>query len=279
MLLQKNVGLARLLGLFALYLLPGCGLQRDIDVPLPSYTSELVVECYLENGTTPRLAVSESVDYLSSTIFSVPPAVTVLLTLPSGRSIPLDFRPQLDTTVQKIYTHVAREAIVARPGDTFGLDVRDATGRHVTGTATMPATVPVDSVSYRFNGRTGPDREASVLTWFKDPPTPGNYYFLTLHDTPNLNRAAERTYNIEDRLVNGQNIPITTLYRFDDGDTITATLYHTDAAYYRFRQSVRDARNANGNPFGQPSAVYSTVQGGIGVFTVLNYTRKTTIVQ
>ena len=112
-----------------------------------------------------------------------------------------------------------------------------------------------------------------------DPPAPGNYYYLTLHDVPNLNREAERAYNLEDRLVNGQNIPITTLFRFDPGDTVTATLYHTDAAYYRFRESVRDARNANGNPFGQPSAVYSTVQGGIGVFTVLNYTRRRVILK
>jgi hypothetical protein len=278
MLIKKNVGLVWLLWLAALPLLTGCGLQKDIDVPLPAYTSELVVECYLENGKVPRLAVSESVAYLSPTLYALPPNATVQLTLPNGRVIPFDFRPQLDTTVQKIYTHVAREAIAARPGDTFRLDVRDDLGRYVTGSATMMPTVPIDSVRYRFNNLTGANREASVLTWFKDPPTGGDYYFLTLHDKPNLNKEAARTYNIDDRLVNGQNIPITTLFRFDSGDTITATLYHTDPAYYRFRQSARDARSANGNPFGQPSAVYSTVQGGIGVFTVLSYTRQMTII-
>lgn len=279
MLRNNHSRLAGFLALAILALLPGCGLEKDIDVPLPNYTSELVVECYLENGTVPRLAVSESVSYLSPTLLSLPANTTAQLTLPSGRSIALDFRPQLDTATQKVYTHVAREAIVARPGDTFRLEVRDTNGRRVTGTATMPATVPIDSLRYQFNNLTSPDREASVVTWFKDPATLGNYYFLTLHDVPDLNREAEGTYNFDDRLVNGQNIPTTTLFRFDDGDTITATLYATDAAYYRFRQSVRDARSANGNPFGQPSAVYSTVQGGIGVFTVLNYTRQMTIIK
>ena len=47
---------------------------------------------------------------------------------------------------------------------------------------------------------------------------------------------------------------------------------NTDAAYFRFRQSVRDARGANGNPFGQPSAIFSNVQGGVGIFTVLSGT-------
>jgi hypothetical protein len=70
-----------------------------------------------------------------------------------------------------------------------------------------------------------------------------------------------------------------TSYRFYGGDTITATLYHTDRTFYRFRQSVRDARNANGNPFAQPSAVYGNVEGGIGIFSVLSGTRVTKIIR
>ena len=35
--------------------LAGCSkLQNDINVPLPSYSSELVVECYLEPGKVPN---------------------------------------------------------------------------------------------------------------------------------------------------------------------------------------------------------------------------------
>ena len=85
--------------------------------------------------------------------------------------------------------------------------------------------------------------------------------------------------SVQDRLLNGQPFVLGTSYRFNPGDTVTATLYHTDLAYFRFRQSVRDARQANGNPFAQPSAIFSNVQGGVGIFTVLSGTRATKVVK
>ena len=94
-----------------------------------------------------------------------------------------------------------------------------------------------------------------------------------------LLKTPETDITLQDRLLNGQAFVVGTSFRFFRGDTVTATLYHTDAAYFRFRQSVRDARGANGNPFGQPSAIFSNVQGGIGIFTVLSGTRATKILR
>lgn len=256
--------------------LAGCGkFSNDLNVALPTYNSELVVECYLEPGAVPSLAVTESQSYLSAVLPTVPTDVTVSLRLPNGALVPLYFKPGQDPVTQKYHTHIGSAPLVARPGDTFGLDVRDTKDRHVTGTATMPATVPIDSVAYRFNGLTGANRKALFLTYFQDPATPDDYYRLQLHKGLRLYGGSEVDMSIQDRLANGQRITLGTSYRFLPGDTVTATLYHLDPAFYRFRQSVNDARNANGNPFGQPSAIYSTVQGGVGVFTVLNYTRKT----
>ena len=81
-------------------------------------------------------------------------------------------------------------------------------------------------------------------------------------------------YDVDDRLNDGTNFTLGTSYIFDPGDRLFVTLYHFDRPYYLFRQSVNDARNANGNPFSQPSAIKSTVEGGIGVFTILSYERK-----
>ena len=52
-----------------------------------------------------------------------------------------------------------------------------------------------------------------------------------------------------------------------------------DADHYSFQQSVREAIRANGNPFAQPARIRSTVQGGLGVFTVLVADRKTVILR
>ena len=277
-----------MIGLCGGLLLAGCGkLQNNIDVPLPSYSSELVVECYLEPGKVPSLAVTTSVPYLSSVLPRVPSDVTVTLTMPNGTPVPLNFAPNYkaltDSTGEKFHSHIGRDPLVANPGDVFKLDVSDKQGRHVTGTTTMMSLVPIDSVEYKFNDKKGAERKAYFLTNFRDPATADDAYRLQLHKGDPAKRALLKSPEVDnsfqDRLNNGQNFTVGTSYRFYPGDTVTATLYHTDAAYYRFRQSVRDARGANGNPFSQPSAIYNTVQGGIGVFTVLSGTQATKILR
>ena len=273
--------------LLPLLALAGCGaLQNDIDVPLPTYSSELVVECYLEPGKLPSLAVTTSVPYLGQVLPQVPTDVTVTLTMPNGTLVPLRFSPNYraltDTTGEKFHSHIGRDPLVARPGDIFKLDVRDTKGRQVTGTTTMLVPVAIDSVEHKFNDKTGAERKAYFLTNFRDPSTPNDYYRLQLHrGNPArgaLRRRPEVDYTAQDRLNNGRAFTLGTSYRFSANDTITATLYRIDESFYRFQQSVRDARNANGNPFGQPSAIFSNVQGGIGIFTVLSGTRATKVI-
>ena len=274
--------------LLSLVALAGCGkLQNNIDVPLPYYSAELVVECYLEPGKVPSLAVTTSVPYLSAVLPRVPTDVTVTLTMPNGTAIPLAFSPNYkaltDTTGEKFHSHIGRAPLVAHAGDVFRLDVSDTQGRHVTGTTTMMSLVPIDSVEYKFNDKKGTEHKAYFLTNFRDPPTLDDAYRLQLHKGNPAKRALLKSPEVDnsfqDRLNNGQNFTVGTSYRFNAGDTVTATLYHTDAAFYRFRQSVRDARNANGNPFSQPSAIASNVQGGLGIFSVLSATQATKVVR
>lgn len=268
----------KLLPFAFLLALAGCGkFSKDLNVPLPAYDSQLVAECYLEPGVVPSLSVTESQAYLSPVLPMVPTDVTVNLSLPNGALVPLYYKPGQDPVTKKFYTHIGDAPLVARPGDTFGLDVQDTKGRHLTGTATMPALVPIDSTAYKFNDLSGANRKAYFLAYFQDPPTADDFYRFQLHRGLRVYSSPEVDYDVQDRLTNGQRITLGTSYRFLPGDTVTATLYHVDPAYHRFRESVIDARSANGNPFGQPSAIYSTVTGGVGVFTVLSYTRKTMV--
>ncbi|GAA4052767.1 hypothetical protein GCM10022409_44600 [Hymenobacter glaciei] len=269
--------------------LAGCGkLQNDINVPLPTYSAELVVECYLEPGKVPNLAVTTSVPYLGAVLPQVPTDVTVTLTMPNGRLIALDFKPNYNALIdtasgEKFHSHIGRDPLVAKAGDVFKIDVRDTKGRQITGTTTMLAPIPIDSVEYKFNDKTGTNRKAYFLTNFRDPASPDDCYRLQLHKgnpaKGALLKSPEVDISVQDRLLNGQPFVLGTSYRFFPGDTVTATLYHTDIAYYRFRQSVRDARGANGNPFAQPSTIYSNVQGGVGIFTVLSGTRATKVLE
>lgn len=267
-----------LAGCLAAGLLSGCGLQKDIDVELPAYPAQLVVEAYLEDGRLPRVAISESVPYLAAPQPQVPTDVKVVLTLPSGRRDTLRYAPNFDRSTGKAYTHSSRTRLVARPGDVFKLEAYDTKGRRLTGTATTPARVPIDTVEWKFNDKTGEQRQAYVLTRFQDPAASTDFYRLQVHRR-NLNGDAEVEYTLEDRLTNGQAITLGTSYEFNTNDTLLVTLYHLDRPYYQFLQSVQDARNANGNPFAQPSAVRSTVTGGVGIFTVLSYQRRRVILK
>ncbi|GAB3289274.1 DUF4249 domain-containing protein [Hymenobacter tenuis] len=275
----KNSLVTRYLScLLALAALTGCDLEQDIDVALPALPAQLVVECYLENGEVPQMTVTETVPYLSDPNPVVPTDVTVQLTLASGTMETLRFGPGLNTRTGKAYTHLGSQPLVARPGDTFRLEVTDTKGRRVTGTATMPALVPIDSLEFKFNELPPEQREAYVLTSFQDPVGVGNYYRLQIH-RDSISDEPELDYDVEDRLNDGTRFTLGSSYRFDPNDTLLVTLYHLDQPYYLFRQSVDDARNANGNPFSQPSSIKSTVQGGVGVFTVLSYDRKQIIVR
>lgn len=275
--------------------LAGCGkLQNDANVVLPAYTNQLVAECYLEDGVIPRLTITESVPYLDngqaiaagSQILALPNGqnvqlptdVAVTLTLPGGQPMPLKFSPGVDLATGKYHTHIGTTPLVAKAGQQFGLDAQDKRGRHLTGTAIVPTFIPIDSVKYKFNGLSGDNKKAYFLTKWTDPGATIDFYRLMLHKGKPANNS-ETDNDIRDRLFNGQPYAQVTSYRFKQGDTVTATLYHVDSLYFDFRQSVRNARNANGNPFAQPSAIHSTVQGGLGVFSVLVSDKRTVILK
>ncbi|WP_165822151.1 DUF4249 domain-containing protein [Hymenobacter edaphi] len=273
----RRAALGLLLAVAAL-LTTGCGLQKDVEVELPAEPAQLVVECYLENGRVPEMTVSETVPYLSAPAATVLTDVTVTLTSPTGRVETLTFRPGRNPVTRKLYTHRGQRILRMQPGDTWQLTVKDTKGRVVTGAATMPAAVPFDTVEWKFNDRPLDERRALVTARFQDPPGVGDYYRFQIH-RDSISGAREVDYTPDDRLLDGQLITLGTSYEFEPDDTLFVTLYHLDRPYYRFLQSVDDAQSANGNPFGQPAAVQSTVQGGIGVFTILNYQRRQIIVR
>ncbi|GGF19076.1 hypothetical protein GCM10011383_33230 [Hymenobacter cavernae] len=253
-------------------------MQKDIDVELPVGPAQIVVECYLEDGVIPRLTVTETAPYLSTTEEISLPDVAVVLTLPNGTRDTLQYAPGQDRRTRKIYTHISKRRLSARPGDTFQLDITDKQGRHLTGTATMPTAIPIQAVEWEFNDKPEDQRQAYLITRFQDPANTADFYRFQIHKS-RINTDPESDYSVDDRLTNGQLVTLGTSYRFNPQDTLIVTLYHLDQPYYQFMQSADDARDANGNPFAQPSAVKSTVQGGVGVFTVLNYQRKTLILK
>lgn len=258
--------------LLLLFLLAGCNLEKDIEVNLPAYQSQMVVECYLQPGEPYRLTLVESSRYLDLPELKL---VNDALVTISYNGVPdtLKFAPFLDEATGKYFTHSSPKIMRGQLGDVFTLAIADQQGRLLTGSTTVLPVVKIDTVEFKFNDK----QEALIIARFQDPAARADFYRFAVHKD-SLSRRAEVDYASPDELNNGQPFVFGTGYDFSPGDSVIVTLHHLDEAFYDFQQSVEDARSANGNPFAQPGRVKSTVQGGLGVFTNIVFDRKELVV-
>ncbi len=263
--------------------LAGCNLQKDIDIASPNLPTQLVVECYLVPGQPYRLIVQRTQP------FDAPPPISgdsvnpiinndllaldavAVISGPRGAQT-LNFSPMLDESSvhTRFFTHTSPVIFDGQPGEVFTLELTDREGRRVTGTTTVLAPVPIDTVEISFN----PDQpfaeaKASLLTRYQDPGTPGNAYRYQTNRVTRQKFEEQQSFEFDDVQFNGRASVAGSTYRYTQNDTIDVALHHVSGAYLAFLESVEAARDANGNPFAQPASIKSTVQGGIGVFTSL----------
>ena len=257
---------------YLLLLLTGCNLEKEIEVELPPYESQLVVECYLEPGQPYRLTLLESSSFLDQPELKLIQDATITI---SRNGVPetLQFTPTQDTVSGKYYTHTSPKLVEGQPGDVFTLAVTDTRGRSLAGSATWLPVVPIDTVEFKFNDKA----EALTIARFKDNGQTKDFYRFAVHKDSLLGEA-EVDYTSPDELNNGEPFVFGTGYDFAPGDTVFVTLHHLEEAFFDFQESVEEAKSANGNPFAQPARVKSTVQGGLGVFATIIYDRKMLVV-
>ncbi|GAB3195350.1 hypothetical protein ABID22_004104 [Pontibacter aydingkolensis] len=254
-----------------LMLATACDLEKDIEVILPEHTPQLVVEGYLQQGKAFRVTVTESSSYFDAPQPPFVPDAEVYITH-NGRRIKLNYKPTVSPGGTKYYTHTSTEIMKGKVGDIFGLEVTDGKGRKVTGFTTILPLVPIEEVEWKFNEK----EKAYLLTSFQDNPDAANYYRYVTH-VDSLNTRPERDFTLDDNLTNGKRTTLGSAYDYDRNDTIIVSLYHIEKQYCDFLNSVDNAKDANGNPFAQPSKIKSSVQGGIGIFTNLVFQRKTVV--
>lgn len=253
-------------------LLSSCDLEKDIDVKLPEHQPQLVVECYLQPGKPFRMTVMESSGYFDAPQAPFVPDAEVYITH-NGRRIKLTYKPMVSKTTNLFHTHSSTEIMKGKAGDIFGLEVTDRKGRKVTGFTTILPVVPIQEVEWKFNEK----GKAYLLTTFQDNGEAQNFYRYVTH-RDSLHSDPERSFVATDNLTNGKRTSYGSAYDYEKGDTLIVSLYHIEKQYYDFINSTDDAKNANGNPFAQPSRIKSSVQGGIGIFTNLAFDRKRIVI-
>ena len=263
----------------------GCDLEREIDLELPPYEVQPVVEAYLKPGSPYRLLLTVSSDYFGPLPdLTRPESFDQLLIEDAavqirhqGEEIELTSGLSIDFADERIFNYSADEIVPENYDDPFELDITLANGQTITATTRIVPVVPIDSLVVEFDEER--DTLARVLTYVTDPSSTENFYRRMSH-FGSLD-SLEQDFITNDRFVDNDLIVFGTNYEYEEGDTVITSLFHLAPDYYEFLESVFLSLESNGNPFGQPSTINSNLEGtanAIGIFTGYGLDRRTTII-
>ncbi|MCC6460622.1 MAG: DUF4249 domain-containing protein [Saprospiraceae bacterium] len=270
----------------ALATLAACNLEKEVDIELPDYDGQPVVECYLEPGKPFRLLLSNSYSFfdpfgLDSTFLQK--------TLLDGALVTIAYNGQVDTLPNqlsfelnplKIFNYTGKNLVPATPGLQYELNITLANGKTVQAQTTMLPLVPIDSIKTEWIIDSG-DSLARILTYITDDTTQENFYRRMLNYS-SLDSLPEQDFLASDRISTTNLLAFGTGYDLMPGDTVYNAIFHIQKDYYDYIESVQLAVFGNQNPFAQPSPIKSNVRGTanpLGIFTCLVYDRRMTILE
>lgn len=273
--------------LFAAFVFLGaCNLSKDVEIDLPAYDRQPVVECYLEPGQPFRLLMTRSYAFFDTLGLSSNFLANALL---DGALVTISYNSQTDTLANqftivtnplKVYNYVGQNSVPTEPGTSFSLLIRLADGGEITSTTQMVPFVPIDSVVISFLSDAA-DSKARILTYITDDLSQENFYRRMLN-YGSLDSFPEQDFIVNDRFTETALVAFGTGYELNEGDTVFNTIFHLSRDYYDFKESVDLASSGLFNPFAQPSPIKGNVRGTanpIGIFAPLIYDRDTTIIR
>lgn len=271
--------------LILLFSLSACNLEKQIEIVLPAYESQPVVECYLEPGKAFRLLLSKSNSYFDP----IPsddllPYLEALLISNAdvriryaGEEVVLNNQITVDFETGKFYNYTATEIVPENLNDAFELEIILPDGKLISATTRILPVVPIDSISIEKNAQ----NKARCLIYVKDNPNEENYYRRMLHNGSVTDSFPQQDFVTDDKLIENNIFVFGTGFNYNPGDTIFNTIFHIDEAYARFLTSIQNSISSNGNPFAQPGVIITNLSGNanaIGIFTGLSYDRVMSII-
>ncbi len=257
-----------------------CDLEKSVELDLPTYENQLVVECYLEVGKPFNAVISESVSFFAPTDLPLVEGATVTITHRGEvYSLSAGIYSDTSTAIPRFFNYGNEMVCPPHYNEDFTINVIDKQGRSVTATTQILEPVPIDTLEVIWKEDSS-EEVALIFTRFFDPPETDNFYRRTFQKGGELGRGTnEQDFTTTDNFADDNNqIVFGSDFNFYKNDTIISTIYNIDKAYYDFQESMQDAINSNGNPFGQPGVVKSNIEGGIGIFTGISFDRKMMII-
>jgi len=267
---------------FLLLLVSACGLEREIDINLPEYNEKLVVECYLERGKPIQLLLTESQAFLSPAD-SVPFVLDAKIRI-KNQSKTYELFPviRVDSAFGKLYNYVSLDTIPANPSGIFELEISDTKGRIITGQTKLLDVLPLKEYSWEFEDVDAEVKDDSakayVVIRHGVSPSDDNYRFIINRKKGNV-FSNDLDFEYKGITATNGEITVGSPYNYQNNDTLQIQLYHIERQFLDYLRSVEAAADAAGNPFAQPSPIISSVKGGLGIFTTIQYDEVFTIVK
>lgn len=287
------------------FIASACNLERPVDIELPEYESEVVAESYLQVGQPYLVILSKSVGFLDDIQLVYERDATVTITSAEGtvELIPFEFALDdpalggvLDSSFlasltpilgEDLFFYSSLEVVPELYDSDFLLEITTADSTKLSARTQIPAPVELEPAELRFNE----DSMAFILTKFQDNPDQVNFYRRILQlqrtdirerdngtvDTVYVDRI-EQDFTVDDEITNGELITFGSTFDYREGDTLTSTIFHVTGDFSRYIETRDAAIAASQSPFGQPTIIFSNIEGGQGIFTGMSEVSQTVIV-
>jgi hypothetical protein len=250
--------------------------DKAIQLDLPPYEPELVIEMYLEEGKPLRCFLIESLPY-SDTAINKPVNEATVIFSDGTRSDTLSNQITQDAVTSRYYNYYHPRLLKFDSTKTYTLII---TGNNKTVTSTTRFSqrkISVDSLKVKESEI---EKDTfSVGMVITDPVDTENFYRILVGRSIYHFATDPTDFRVSDESFNGKTFSFFSEPDYARNDTITVRVYSLLKEHYEYLESIGDARRSNFNPFSQPSRIKSNIKGGLGIFTTLRYTEKQIIIK
>ena len=263
-------------------LMANCNLEQNVELDLPVYESQMVIECYMVPGQRFQCLITESVGYFEPYVdpsnplgVNIPTVDSALVLISySGITDTLYFGLYPDIVNEKIYNYRSNSIVPQLYHTDFTLEVIDQRGRKATAVTRIKPPVEFDSTwTENIN-----DFVLLAVKFKDDEPGTDNYFRRQLHYDQVRSDSLLNDDVFSDELFEPDETIIRSAGNYVTGDRMITTLIKISFDYYDFITSFSDAINSNGNPFAVPAPVRSNIDGGLGIFAGYSISRDTFII-
>lgn len=250
--------------------------DKVIDVDLPKYEPELVVEMYIEQGEPLRCLLTESLPY-TDTAINKPVNDAIIIFSDGTSNDTLTYSINQSMVTGRMFNYYHPRIISADSNKVYSLTVIGRDKKITTSTKFSERITNLDSVIVRES--TSDEDSFSVGLAFTDPADKENYYRILIGKELSNFESDASDFRISDLSFNGKRFSYYSDPDYAQNDTVTIKIYSLTKEHYEYLESSGNARRSNFNPFSQPGRIKSNIDGGLGIFTSIVYHERTIIIK